>query len=102
MAYISGFKNSTTQTSLKEKISVPFFIVGFIITSILATSGILPKETIDLISNISELTLIIAMSAIGLKISFNAIKQSGWDAFVLAGYIFKFQIILTILLIAIL
>ncbi|GGD38154.1 membrane protein [Malaciobacter pacificus] len=95
-------KNSTTQTSLKEKISVPFFIVGFIITSILATSGILPKETIDLISNISELTLIIAMSAIGLKISFNAIKQSGWDAFVLAGYIFKFQIILTILLIAIL
>lgn len=42
------------------------------------------------------------MSAIGLKISFKAIKESGWEAFILAGYIFKFQIILSILLIVIL
>ncbi len=51
---------------------------------------------------ICKVTLVIAMSAIGLKISFKAIKESGWEAFILAGYIFKFQIILSILLIVIL
>ena len=86
----------------KAKLQVPVFVIGFIVFSIIATSGILPLNIIEVIATASKLTLLIAMSAIGLKISFKAIKQTGWDAFVLAGYIFKFQIILSIILIAVL
>lgn len=89
------------ENQTKAKIQVPLFVIGFVVFSIIATSEVLPSTIINMISYASKLALIIAMSAIGLKISFKAIKQTGWDAFVLAGYIFKFQIILSILLIAV-
>ncbi|TLP37533.1 YeiH family protein [Arcobacter arenosus] len=95
-------KKSTTTTETSQKIQVPLFILGFIFFSILASVGILPEKIVEGISWSSEMLLIIAMSAIGLKISFKAIKESGWDAFVLAGYVFKFQIIFSLLMIIIL
>lgn len=86
----------------KKKLQIPIFVLGFIFFSILASSSILPKEAIDSISWTAKLSLIVAMSAIGLKISFKAIKENGWEAFVLAGYVFKFQIIFTLIMIVIL
>ena len=75
-----------------------YYVIFF---SILASTQIIPETMVKYISWIGEATLLMAMSAIGLKISFKAIKQTGWEAFILAGYIFKFQIILSIILIAI-
>lgn len=98
----STVSTSSDNLEKKAKLQVPVFVTGFIVFSIIATSGILPLNIIELIATASKITLLIAMSAIGLKISFKAIKQTGWDAFVLAGYIFKFQIILSIILIAVL
>lgn len=94
--------SKTSTDDIERKLEIPPFVFGFIFFSILATSGVLPANIIETISWLCKFTLLLAMSAIGLKISFTAIKQSGWDAFVLAGYIFKFQIIFSILLIAIL
>ena len=94
-------KNNINEDKQKKKLQVPLFVIGFIFFSIIASLGILPQNIIDMIVWLSKMTLLIAMSAIGLKISFKAIKETGWDAFVLAGYIFKFQIILSIILIAI-
>lgn len=85
-----------------NKFQIPTFVIGFIFFSILATSQILPLFIVEFIALCGKMTLLIAMSAIGLKISFKAIKQSGWDAFVLAGYIFKFQIIFSIIMISVL
>lgn len=95
------FSQKTEQSKESKKLEVPFFVYGFIFFSILATSGILPQMMIEIIAFICKFTLVLAMGAIGLKISFKAIKQTGWDAFVLAGYIFKFQILLSVILIAI-
>lgn len=99
--YVSkeNLKNNSDET--KKTVQVPIFIMGFIFFSIIATSGLLSQDLKNFISWLSEFVLLIAMSAIGLKISFKAIKQNGWEAFKLAGYIFKFQIILSVLLIAI-
>lgn len=94
-------QNKDREKKQNAKFQIPFFVIGFIFFSIISTLGILPSYIIEIIAFICKVTLVVAMSAIGLKISFNAIKQSGWDAFVLAGYIFKFQIILSIILIAI-
>lgn len=82
------------------KIEIPIFIIGFILFSIVSSLHILPQQIIDIISFIAETLLIIAMGAIGLKISFKAIKEHGSQALILASYIFKFQILLSILLIA--
>lgn len=90
------------EEATSQKIKIPPFIIGFIIFSIIATLGILPKSVTDALVTLSDLLLLLAMSAIGLKISFKAIKQNGWEAFVLAGYVFKFQIILSVILIIIL
>lgn len=90
------------EENTSKKLQIPPFIIGFIVFSIIATLGILPQGVIEFLIKLSDWVLLLAMSAIGLKISFHAIKQSGWEAFKLAGYVFKFQIILSILLIAIL
>lgn len=92
-------KNKTNEKEETSKFQVPIFVLGFIFFSILASFQILPLYLIDSISFVAKISLLVAMSAIGLKISFKAIKHSGWDAFVLAGYIFKFQILLSIILI---
>lgn len=86
-------------SEVSSKIKIPFFIIAFIAFSIIATTNIFPVFIEETIAFISKISLLLAMSAIGIKISFKAIKQSGWQAFVFAGYIFKFQIILSIILI---
>ena len=96
------FIKKKKKNDISSKVQIPIFIIGFIFFSILASTQLLPTFVIEGIAYCGEISLLFAMSAIGLRISFRAIKESGWDAFVLAGYIFKFQIILSILLISIL
>ena len=82
----------------KEKVNylqVPFFVVGFIIFSIAATTKIAPQIAVDIISSLSHTLLLIAMAAIGLKINFKTIKEHGSNAFLIAAYIFIVQIIFT-------
>jgi len=100
LIYYTSKQNSDNKLE-KAKIKIPLFIIGFIFFSILASTQLLPQSIVQSISFIAEFSLLMAMSAIGLKISFKAIKESGWQAFVFAGYIFKFQILFSIILIAI-
>ncbi|MGB6329024.1 MAG: putative sulfate exporter family transporter [Halarcobacter sp.] len=92
-------KKKTNKSEVSSKFQVPIFVFGFIFFSILASTHLLPTYIIDAISYTCKVSLLLAMSAIGLKISFRAIKESGWDAFVLTSYIFIFQILLTVSLI---
>lgn len=100
LIYVVAKQNETEQENTK-KLQIPPFVIGFIFFSIIATTNTLPQSIEDMIAFVCKMTLLVAMSAIGLKISFKAIKESGWDAFVLAGYIFKFQILLSVVLIAV-
>ena len=95
-------KQNTQANEKSNKIQIPSFVIGFIFFSIIATLNILPSNIEEAIAWLCKITLLLAMSAIGLKISFKTIKQNGWDAFVLAGIIFKFQILLSMVLITIL
>lgn len=95
-------KQNTQVENNSKKFQVPSFVLGFIFFSIIATLNILPQNIEDMIAWLCKLTLLLAMSAIGLKISFKAIKQNGWEAFKIAGIIFKFQILLSMVLITIL
>ena len=83
-------KKNTPLSILKN---IPLFIIGFILLSIVATLQILPENIISLISQSSKYALIVAMSAIGLKISFSSIKENGKNALVIGSIIFLIQII---------
>lgn len=93
-------KSSKNSDDEKIRLQIPMFVIGFIIFSIVASLHILPQNLVDSISWLSKMLLLLAMSAIGLKISFKAIKEHGSSALILAGYIFKFQILLSMILIA--
>ena len=93
-------KKAKASSEEKSSFQIPGFVLWFIFFSIVASTEILNQPTIDVIAMICKMTLLVAMSAIGLKISFKAIKQEGASALALAGYIFKFQVLLSIVLVA--
>jgi uncharacterized integral membrane protein (TIGR00698 family) len=76
-----------------KKIGIPLFIVGFTLLSLVPTFGLLSESSIQLISDIGRYALIIAMAAIGLKISFASILKDGKKALLLGSLIFIVQIV---------
>lgn len=90
--------NSDTKSILKN---IPIFIVWFIIFSIIATLQLLPQIVVDIISLISKYALIIAMAAIGLRISFSNIKENGKSALFIGSLVFSIQIFFTTFLLLI-
>lgn len=55
----------------------PFFILGFLVTSLLATSGIVPVEWINGLTNLSKFMIVVAMSAIGLSTNIVSLIKNG-------------------------
>lgn len=98
--YVSKHKVTVDQQTSKS--SVPLFIWGFIGFAILATINILPTFIYETISLASKYLLIVAMAAIGLKISFKAIKEQGGEALKLASFVFLIQVLFTTLFIVVL
>ena len=72
---------------------IPVFIIFFILFSIISSLSLINIEIKEYISYASNLALVISMSAIGLKIRFNSIKQTGFLAFKIASMVFLIQII---------
>ncbi|MCV6608633.1 MAG: putative sulfate exporter family transporter [Campylobacterales bacterium] len=73
----------------------PTFILFFILFSIISSFKILNPDLEKLISLISHLALVIAMSSVGLKIHFSSIKSSGSLALKAGVFIFLIQILFT-------
>ncbi len=73
--------------------SIPLFIVGFILFSLVATFGLLPDTALELLGAMGEYALIIAMAGIGLKITFSSILRSGRSALLMGSIIFLIQIV---------
>lgn len=71
----------------------PAFILFFILFSILGSTSLLDENIKSFISTLSHLSLVVAMSAVGLKIQFSHIKNEGTAAFKTAGAVFLVQII---------
>lgn len=87
---ISG--NATKSKGAKTR-SIPLFIVGFILFSLIPTFGLLSDENIKLISVISKHALIVAMAGVGLKITFANIIRDGKGALQMGSLVFVLQII---------
>lgn len=92
-------ENSSTKKKLN--ISIPWYIIGFFILCTLSTYNILPLKLIDYFKTTSKFFEIIALAAIGLRVSFETIKKEGTKSLVLSLLIGFFQTVLGITLIKI-
>ena len=86
-------------TKVVEKQGIPYFIVGFILLSLLPTFHLLSERIIHVLGQTSHYLLLIAMVAIGLKINFKSVLQQGVKSLLVASSIFIFQIVFTIIMI---
>ena len=82
-----------------QKSSIPLFIIFFIIFSLLSSFGFIGEDLKNVISSISHIALLIAMSAIGLTIHFKSIQSDGIVALKLASLVFCIQILFSLMLI---
>ena len=92
-AYPQRDSTSPTQKQSIRAVKIPLFIIGFILFSLVATFGLLPDTALKILSTMSEYALIIAMAAIGLKITFASILRSGRFAVFLGSVVFLVQIV---------
>lgn len=94
-------QNKDKKDTIKGKVNFPPFVLGFIVFSIIATLKILPEEYVHFISKTSHYSLIMAMAAIGLRITFKNIFDSGKTALIIASIIFFVQIVFNILAVSV-
>lgn len=78
----------------KEHFRLPWYVWSFMAISILASLIDVPEVAIKQSENIGKIILTIAMSAIGLKVSFKTLFQSGKKALLFGFLLFFVQVIL--------
>ena len=92
--FLKKNKNNPQQKNSKNA-RVPLFIIGFVLFSLIPTFDLLPENYIHIISRVSHYSLIVAMAAIGLRITFSTILKDGKSALLVGSLIFVVQIVLS-------
>jgi uncharacterized membrane protein YadS len=65
------------RTNYKFSSIFPWFVIGFLLTSIVNTVGILPASITEFINNAGKFGIIIAMAAIGLNTNLRKLIANG-------------------------
>lgn len=69
---------------VKDKVPlVPTFLIGFMVLVLVASTGLVPSNVAQAANDISRWCLVIAISAAGVKTSFEDLKQLGWQPVVM-------------------
>lgn len=93
LIYMFHAKNSDENT---KRASIPGFIIAFVLFSLISSFGLVSDEIKHYIATTSHILLLVAMSAVGLKIHFSSIRSDGKLAFKIATIVFAIQIIFTL------
>lgn len=89
--------NNDTQKSWKDYLNLPYYLWAFIAITILTSLVDLPKDFLTQMSNFGKVVLTIAMVAIGLKVSFKHLYNSGKRAMGFGAVIFAIQILFVVI-----
>jgi uncharacterized integral membrane protein (TIGR00698 family) len=76
---------SSRQTHFNFARVFPWFILGFLLASLVSTLSFLPKETLLALSSSGRFLIIAAMAAIGLNTSLQAFRKAGPRALLLGA-----------------
>ncbi len=99
LLYINLKKNVVKKTENLKQVtilivkSIPIFILFFILFSLVSSFSLVSENIKSIISTVSKIALIVAMSGVGLKIRLQDIRQDGKIAFLVGSLVFLVQII---------
>ena len=83
-AYRNNAEAAIEEGSERDKVPlVPTFLIGFIVLVLVSSSGMVPPAVVQSANGISRWCLVIAISAAGVKTSFEDLKQLGWQPVVM-------------------
>jgi uncharacterized integral membrane protein (TIGR00698 family) len=76
---------SSSKTNFNFVRVFPWFILGFLIASVISTLSLIPKEMIGVLSQAGRFLIITAMAAIGLNTNIQAFRKAGPRALLLGA-----------------
>lgn len=95
-------KNSENADALKADFSIkkifPWFIVGFVAMSAVASVFTIPSELVSATKGVSKFLMVSALAAIGLNTSFSGLKKSGIRPMI-HGFIISALVVIVALLV---
>lgn len=96
--FFSFIANRSQESSKKQSISfkLPYYLWVFILITIVNSVIAIPVEILDVLKSIGKIFLTISMAAIGLKVSFKTLWESGKIAVGFGTIIFVIQIVTSI------
>jgi len=100
LLFLSFLIKNKSKNSQAGIFNIPYFVIGFIVFSLLVTFNFIPENLLLLIKQLSKLLLVFAMAGIGLNISFRSIFEFGFKSFAIAALAFSFQIVFTFIIVA--
>lgn len=62
---------------------IPLFLIGFVVLAVLNVVGFIPTVASDMLAQASQLLILVAMGALGIKTSLGKLKSVGWSPIVL-------------------
>lgn len=65
----------TKDTTSQSRISIPYFLIGFVIMAIVNTYISIPAVILNILNIVATICLLMAMVALGLNVAFKDIKQ---------------------------
>ncbi|MCB1187443.1 putative sulfate exporter family transporter [bacterium] len=71
-----------------RKVSMPLFIVLFLVAGIIRSLGLVPETGLSMLSWLSSTMLVIAMTAIGMSVNFAALRKSAGTAMGKGAFLF--------------
>lgn len=83
---------ATPQSQASRQVTIPRFIIGFFIMSVLASLNVFPPDILSSIKTVGKLLLIVSMAGIGMRIQLKTLFQSGVRSLAYGGTIWMMQI----------
>lgn len=98
LIFFNFLVNKNKVKNWKEHFSLPWYLWSFIGITVLSSLVSFPSVFLDVMETTGKIILTIAMAAIGLKVSFKKLYQSGQKGIVFGLIIFAVQILLVTVL----
>lgn len=85
-------KDAETENQIKNKLRLPWYLIVFLVLSILVSLVKFPSEILLTSKHISNFLLATAMASIGLKVRFRTLLTSGKKGLIFGGVLFAVQL----------
>lgn len=92
LIFFNYLVNRNTVKSWKEHFRLPWYLIGFILITIISSTFQFPESMLSTMEIMGKIILTIAMAAIGLKVNFQNLIKSGRSGLLFGVIIFAIQL----------